>query len=250
MFRCPALSRLCPVTAYADWIAMAGLSEGPVFRQIDRWGHVGVDAMGPNSLIPLLRRLFSAAGVAASEEYSSHSLRRGFAGWARASGWDLKDLMEYVGWKDIKSAMRYLDSSNESLQARFERGLPAVAPLQATEPDGTLTSPPSANRAVVAAQAQGAAVLQVVMSLNRRSKISRGLTRGRRLIEQTCFERFAMQRLDAEGVRYELTVPYAARDALDETIYALLDDMYQIADANECLLEVSIREPATGAHWD
>jgi integrase len=64
-----------------------------------------------NSLIPLLRTLFAAAGLASVQEYSSHSLRRGFAGWARASGWDIKELMEYVGWTDIKSAMRYLEAS-------------------------------------------------------------------------------------------------------------------------------------------
>ena len=44
-----------------------------------------------------------------ADEFSSHSLRRGFAGWATANGWDLKTLMEYVGWKDVKSAMRYID---------------------------------------------------------------------------------------------------------------------------------------------
>ena len=50
------------------------------------------------------------AGVAA-DQYTSHSLRRGFATWAHRSGWDLKSLMSYVGWKDIKSAMRYVEAS-------------------------------------------------------------------------------------------------------------------------------------------
>ena len=55
--------------------------------------------------------------------YSSHSLRRGFASWARAGGWDLKELMEYVCWKDVDSALRYLDAPTEKLQQRFERSL-------------------------------------------------------------------------------------------------------------------------------
>ncbi|EPM80945.1 cointegrate resolution protein S, partial [Pseudomonas syringae pv. actinidiae ICMP 18804] len=50
------------------------------------------------------------AGIAA-EHYTSHSLRRGFASWAHAAGWDLKSLMAYVGWRDIKSAMRYIDAA-------------------------------------------------------------------------------------------------------------------------------------------
>ncbi|WP_318656768.1 tyrosine-type recombinase/integrase, partial [Rhizobium phaseoli] len=94
-----------------------------MFRKIDRWGHVADKSLHTNSLIPLLRSLFAEAGVESPEEYSSHSMRRGFAGWARASGWDIKELMEYVGWKDVKSAMRYLGASDSSLQARFEQGL-------------------------------------------------------------------------------------------------------------------------------
>jgi hypothetical protein len=30
--------------------------------------------------------------------------------------------MAYVGWKDIKSAMRYIDAVDSGLQARFEKG--------------------------------------------------------------------------------------------------------------------------------
>jgi len=94
------------------------------------------------------------------------------------------------------------------------------------------------------------AILRVTMSLARFSPQSRGLTRGRRLIEQTCLERYAMQRLNAEGTQYELTVPYESRDALDEDIATLLDDMYRIAEDNQCLLEVVFHEPATGTYWD
>jgi len=123
VFKCPALSRLCPVSAFNDWIELTGLTEGPVFRKIDRWGHLGEEGLHASSLIPVLRSLFTEAGVDSPQAYSSHSMRRGFAGWARASGWDIKELMEYVGWKDVKSAMRYLEVSGANLQARFEQGL-------------------------------------------------------------------------------------------------------------------------------
>ncbi|MNC34164.1 Phage integrase family protein [compost metagenome] len=67
--------------------------------------------MNANSLIPLLRRIFNRAGVS-GDRYTSHSLRRGFATWASANGWDIKALMTYVGWKDMKSAMRYIDTAD------------------------------------------------------------------------------------------------------------------------------------------
>ena len=249
VFKCPALSRLCPVTAFNAWVSLAGLTEGPVFRKIDRWGHVADKSLHTNSLIPLLRSLFTEAGVVAPEEYSSHSMRRGFAGWARASGWDIIELMEYVGWKDVKSAMRYLDASDSSLQARFEQGLTALAPavpqllpLLLTE-QIEVPRPPAEGTTPMA-------VLRVTLVLARFSKQSRGLARGHRLIEQTCFERFAMQRLNTEGTLYELAVPYLSRDLLDEVIATLLDDMYRIAEDNQCLLETSFHEPATDTYWD
>lgn len=250
VFRCPALSRLCPVTAYSAWIDLAGLTQGPVFRKIDRWGHVADEGLHGNSLIALLRSLFGEAGVEAPEEYSSHSMRRGFAGWARASGWDIKELMEYVGWKDVKSAMRYLDVSDASLQARFEQGLIGSAPPASPPPALLLLNEPAEIPSVPAEVSTPVAILRVTMVLARFSKQSSGLARGHRLIEQTCFERFAMQRLNAEGTLYELVIPYLSRDTLDETVAALLDDMYRIAEDNQCLLEASFHEPATDTHWD
>ncbi|MCQ4347214.1 site-specific integrase [Pseudomonas stutzeri] len=109
-YRVPALRRLCPVAACLNWIEVAGLSEGPLLRRIDRWGNLAAEELNPAGLSPLLRRILARAGVPA-EAYSSHSLRRGFATWATRNGWDLKALMSYVGWRDARSALRYIDPS-------------------------------------------------------------------------------------------------------------------------------------------
>lgn len=109
-FHTPALKRLCPVNAYVDWITVAGLASGPVFRKIDRWGNVGDQGLNPSSMIALLRNILEKAGVPA-DTYSSHSLRRGFASWAATNGWDIKSLMSYVGWRDMKSALKYVDGN-------------------------------------------------------------------------------------------------------------------------------------------
>lgn len=122
-FFCPALSRLCPVEAFQQWQFAAGKTSGPVFRRVDRWGHVADSRMAPGSVVPWLRSLFLSAGVKEAHTYSSHSLRRGFANWAKTCGWDIKELMAYVGWRDISSALRYLELSEQSVSSRFERGL-------------------------------------------------------------------------------------------------------------------------------
>lgn len=126
-FKAPALPRLCPVSAYEAWIAAADLAEGPVFRGIDRWGHLSGEGLHAGSFVPLLRSLFSAAGLPAPDSYSSHSLRRGFASWANSSGWDIKSLMAYVGWKDVRSAMRYIDAADPFAQHRIGTALAAAS---------------------------------------------------------------------------------------------------------------------------
>jgi len=118
-FKAPALARLCPVEAYLAWVDAAKISEGAVFRAIDRWGHVGDEGLHIDSLVPLLRSILKEAGVESPELYSGHSLRRGFATWASANGWDVKTLMEYVGWKDVHSAMRYVDSADPFARQRI-----------------------------------------------------------------------------------------------------------------------------------
>ncbi|WP_181130419.1 tyrosine-type recombinase/integrase [Pseudomonas capeferrum] len=86
------------------------IAHGPVFRKLDRWGKLGEASLNSNSLVGLLRRMLARAGVPAAL-YTGHSLRRGFATWAIANGWELTSLMSYVGWKDAKSALRYIDAA-------------------------------------------------------------------------------------------------------------------------------------------
>jgi len=126
-FKAPALASLCPVAAYRDWIEAAGLDRGPVFRSIDRWGHIGESGMHINSLAPLLRSIFNDAGIAFSEQFSGHSLRRGFANWATSNGWDLKTLMQYVGWKDVQSAMRYVEAADPFARMQQDGRLSGLA---------------------------------------------------------------------------------------------------------------------------
>jgi len=108
-FFTPALEKLCPTQAYQDWLMVSKIEAGPVFRSINRWGTLSEIPLHPNSIIPILRSLMDDASIKKSSEYTSHSLRRGFASWASDNNWDLKSLMEYVGWKDPNSALKYLE---------------------------------------------------------------------------------------------------------------------------------------------
>jgi integrase len=132
LVKAPVLARLCPVTAYQDWIESSQLTEGPVFRAINRWGTISQKGMNTLSFIQVLRSVLARAGIVEVESYSGHSLRRGFATWANANGWDVKALMEYVGWKDIKSAMRYIDGADTYAQYRINNALAQSLTLDTT----------------------------------------------------------------------------------------------------------------------
>lgn len=103
----PALVKYCPVTAYYDWLEESGITSGPVFRSISQWGVVSNREMSPKSLGPVLRAMFTTAGLN-PEQISTHSLRRGFAHWASDQNWDIISLMKYVGWKSSRSAEVYV----------------------------------------------------------------------------------------------------------------------------------------------
>jgi hypothetical protein len=72
---------------------------------------VGAQGLHIDRLVPLLRAVFTVAGVPFAEQHSGHSLRRGFANWATSNGWDL-NLDGIRRWKEVKSAMRYVDAAD------------------------------------------------------------------------------------------------------------------------------------------
>ncbi len=236
-FRVPALSRWCPVAATTEWVTAANLHHGPLFRGIRRGGGLISEGLHPNSFIRLLRRFFAQAGLATPDAYSGHSLRRGFAGWANAQGWDLKTLMEYVGWKDVHSAMRYLDGADPFARQRIEAGLPVLP-----APSPMLTAATPTPEPIVE--------LELTLELTRFTPRSRGRATAHRAIEALCLAPHSAQRLDAEGSRYRLRIAAPDDAALEETIATLFDEMHRIADNHQCFLTAHLHDPAAKRHWD
>ena len=238
-FSCPALSRLCPVEAIEDWLALSKLKTGPLFRKIDRWGHLSDAGLVPSSIIPMLRRLLTQAGIAEAEAFSSHSLRRGFAQWAGMSGWDIRELMSYVGWRDVKAAMRYLDGVDVGSKARFEDGLDRALP-EKLKPLPQLPSVPDVAQTAI----------EVSIQLSSFNGSRRGAANAMRDMLSSCLTRFQAQQVDNDGRLYRISIPTPSADILDDHLYALLDELHRIADARECFLEAECRDPVSGKHWD
>ncbi|MBD2860202.1 tyrosine-type recombinase/integrase [Spongiibacter sp. KMU-158] len=104
------LPHLCPVNAMLDWQSARMVENGPVFVKIGRWGNLGDSAIHHNRVSEMMRVTLKKAGIEEGS-FSSHSLRRGFANFAKSLDASTKDLMDWVQWSDERSANRYLDTS-------------------------------------------------------------------------------------------------------------------------------------------
>jgi len=178
---------------------------------------------------------------------TAHSLRRGFAGWAASNGWDVKSLMAHVGWRDMKSALRYVDASDGAVAERIEQGLQSLAiPSVVVQPLAALShvaEPPAA--------ANTSVLLELKMKLSLFSRMAaRGKTRARRLIEELCLQPHGMTRSDPAGTRYELQFSPAPGEVLDDTIHAVLEEMHRIAEDHRCFLDATFHEQGTDRYWD
>ncbi|HDS1721843.1 site-specific integrase [Pseudomonas putida] len=97
----------CPVSAYLDWQQVSGLTSGLVFRSINRWGKLAETGIHRQSIDHILNRV-SRDLFPNEPKFSTHSLRRGFTDWAVREGWDMKMLMDHVGWLSMDSARKYM----------------------------------------------------------------------------------------------------------------------------------------------
>lgn len=73
----PRGDALKPVAALEAWLKASGITEGPIFRGIDRHGRVGKTALSDRAVADIVKKVCAAAGLDASA-FSGHSLRAGF----------------------------------------------------------------------------------------------------------------------------------------------------------------------------
>lgn len=97
----------CPVRSYRVWIAGAGITNGPVFRSVDRHGRVGRGRMNAGSVARLIKRAAEAAGLDPAS-YAGHSLRAGFATQAFLNGAAEVSIMRQTRHKSLNTLRKYI----------------------------------------------------------------------------------------------------------------------------------------------
>lgn len=106
----PRGTKLRPVLAVQTWINAARIKGGPLFRSIDRHGHLG-GALTAQSVALIVKRYADAAGLD-PRDFAGHSLRAGFLTSAAEAGVDVLRMMEVSRHKRVETVQSYVRRAN------------------------------------------------------------------------------------------------------------------------------------------
>jgi integrase len=98
---------LCPVEATRAWLDSSGIEVGPVFRSIDRHGHLSAKRLSAKHVDRLAKQVAVAIGKNPAR-YSGHSFRAGLATSAAAAGKGLDEIMRTTRHESEKVARGYI----------------------------------------------------------------------------------------------------------------------------------------------
>lgn len=97
----------CPVRSLRQWLDAAHITSGPLFRRVDRHGHVGSQRLNSASVAAVVKRAAALAGLDPTP-FSGHSLRAGLATAAAANGATESLIMAQTGHKSASIVRRYI----------------------------------------------------------------------------------------------------------------------------------------------
>jgi len=97
----------CPVRTIQAWIEAAAVSSGPLFRSINRHGHLKPGRLSGIDVARVVKKLADRAGLD-SAKYAGHSLRAGHATAAAIAGASERSIMNQTGHRSVQMVRRYI----------------------------------------------------------------------------------------------------------------------------------------------
>ena len=119
---------VCPGTAIKAWLGQSKLTEGPLFRSINRWDQVGDKALNPSAVNEILKGLGVACNFEFVPDLSSHSFRRGLSTSAAREKVEFDLIKKQGGWKSDATVWGYIE---EGQQLTDNATTPLMAKLNA-----------------------------------------------------------------------------------------------------------------------
>jgi site-specific recombinase XerD len=95
----------CPVRALAAWFEAAGITEGRVFRSVDRHGHIGGSLSG-RAVADVVKGYAKRAGLDPAA-FGGHSLRAGFVTSSSERGAKADRIMDHTGHHSVAMIHTY-----------------------------------------------------------------------------------------------------------------------------------------------
>ena len=103
-----------PVVALQEWLGRAGITEGAVFRGIDRWGHIERKALTPQSVNLVLKHRIAQAGLD-PRAFSAHGLRAGYLTESARRGIPLPEAMQQSQHRSVSQASSYYNDAERQM---------------------------------------------------------------------------------------------------------------------------------------
>ncbi len=103
--------RLCPIKALKQWLEMAHITTGVVFRRILHQRAVTESALTPLTVNHVIKRCARMANLTYANKISSHSLRRGLATSAARANTPIHVIMRAGRWKQVNTVMEYIEAN-------------------------------------------------------------------------------------------------------------------------------------------
>jgi site-specific recombinase XerD len=107
----PRGAKIRPVEALQTWLQAAGISEGPVFRRVHRYGAVRAEGLTDHMVARIVKGRCRRAGLDPAL-YSGHSLRAGFLTSAAEAGASVFKMMEVSRHRSVDVLSGYVRSAN------------------------------------------------------------------------------------------------------------------------------------------
>jgi site-specific recombinase XerD len=102
-----ARGAVCPVLALQDWLTVAAITEGPIFRGVNRHGRVADTAITPQAVAMVVKERAQAVGLDPAK-YAGHSLRAGLVTSAAQLGVSSWKIRQQTGHKSDAMLARYI----------------------------------------------------------------------------------------------------------------------------------------------
>ena len=113
----------CAVRALEAWVKAAGITSGPIFRPVNRWGQVAAKAMTDHGAALVVKSAAERIGLD-PDAFEGHSLRAGLATAAAANDASAEIIMRHMRHARFDTTRRYIRQGEQ-----FKRNAAGMAGL-------------------------------------------------------------------------------------------------------------------------